>query len=137
MINEIKRMGVKGKVNVISMRNKLRGIGGKVAVTPEGVLVDGKMVLPADRVMDFLRGQFEMKLPEKKIEAKVGVMSVTVKAGKDGKLGTDDDEVSISSEGKWDYEELDEGGFKCRYCGKVLKSKRGITKHVDNRVCRK
>jgi hypothetical protein len=75
---------------------------------------------------------------ESGVEVQVGVMKATVKPGKDGKLGTDDDEITITPTTKIDgvveYEEIDDNGtkiFKCTACGLTRKTKKGIVAHIE------
>jgi hypothetical protein len=109
--------------------------GRKWKVTREGVVVDGKIALKCEDYVSYLKGTLKPRGFELKVVSKVGVMTSTTTPGPDGVLGTSDDETEISNENDWDYE-AKEDGFECRYCGKILKTLRGIKNHVDNRVCR-
>jgi len=103
-------------------------------VTPEGIFWGDLCLLPVDKVRDFLDDRCTLNLKASPVKIKVGVMNVKVTPGPDKKFGTADDKVEISSDG-WDYKAVADG-FKCRYCNKVLKTEKGMEKHVDNYVCR-
>jgi uncharacterized C2H2 Zn-finger protein len=76
---------------------------------------------------------------EKGIKVQVGVMEATVKAGADGKLGTDDDEVTITPTTKIDgVVEYDEGKddegkkiFTCTACRITRRTKKSMVKHIE------
>jgi len=95
------------------------------------------------------------------LEVDVGIMTATVDPGDDGKLGTDDDVVTITPKDKDDevvaddddeyvdddgeeyvddeaaeYEELEDGKFRCLVCArageeKILRTEKGMISHIE------
>jgi len=139
MIARFRVLGLRRKIHHARLRRMLNSLlqGEAYTLDEKGIYLKGKMIIPRDKVVPFLRNEFTPEVPGSKVVAKVGIMTATTTPGKDGKLGTEDDETVVTvNKPEWDYEPLDDGTFKCRYCDKILKTEKGIVNHVDNEVCR-
>lgn len=76
---------------------------------------------------------------ERGIKVRVGIMEAKVEPGKDGRLGTEDDKVTIAPttkiDGKVEYEEIEDAEgktiYKCEACGLERKTERGIVNHIE------